>query len=353
MTFDLRKARRKFDPQDMFEAVKSFPEHFHEGWVRAADLKSRHRVLELDHLVVLGMGGSAIGADLLRAYASAASRLPITVVRDYEVPAWIGERTLVIASSYSGDTEETLSALDEVTTRGASVYAITAGGQLLERARRDDLPHIVVPGGLQPRAALGYSFAALLRTAEKLGVVSMAEGEFDEAYRMLSAGAETLAREDSRALEIAGALEGKLPVVYTGPGILKPVGLRWRNQIQENAKQIAYGSAFAELTHNEIMGWEESPQDLRARIAVVVLRDPGDHPKVRSRMDITRELVSPRVGAWVEIDAEGKAPLARMLTTLQLGDFTSVYMALQQGVDPTPVETIQRLKRLLAGDLPA
>jgi glucose/mannose-6-phosphate isomerase len=350
MTFDLRKARRKFDPQDMFEAVRSFPEHFHEGWVRAADLESRHRVLELDHLVVLGMGGSAMGADLLRAYARAASQIPITVVRDYQVPAWIGERTLVIASSYSGDTEETLSALDAVTARGASVYAITAGGQLLERAIRDDLPHIVVPGGLQPRAALGYSVAALLRTAEKIGVVSMDEGEFEESYQLLSEGAEALSREGGRAQEIAAALGGKLPVIYTGSGILEPVGLRWRNQIQENAKQIAYGSAFAELTHNEIMGWEEFPQDLRERIAVVVLRDSGDHPKVRRRMDITRELVSPRAAAWIEIDSEGGSPLARILTTLQLGDFVSVYMALQAGVDPTPVETIQRLKRLLAED---
>lgn len=349
MSKDFAGLRRKLDRGGMLDAIQSFPQHLRDGWVAAADLVPEHRVRDLQHVVVLGMGGSAIGGDLLRAYTRSVSPVPITVVRDYSVPPWVGPGTLVIASSYSGSTEETLSALADATERDAAVYAVTSGGTLLAHAQENDLPHILLPGGMQPRAALGYSFAALLRIADKVGLAEINDDIFERTIEALERASQSLSDpESSLASEIADQLVARLAIVYTGPGLLEPVGLRWRNQIQENAKQMAYGSVFAELNHNEIMGWERAASPLRSRTAVVVLRDPDDHPQIQKRMDATRDLISDRPAVWREVLAEGEAPLTRMLTTLQLGDFVSYFMALRGGVDPTPVDTIQDLKRTLA-----
>lgn len=338
----------RLDPGGMLDAVRSFPDHLEQGWALAAELRAPHRVDGLDHVLVLGMGGSAIGADLLRTYAAPGARVPVSVCRGYGLPGWVNERTLVIASSYSGDTEETLEAFSAAVARGAAIYAVTSGGQLLARAHDMDLPHVVLPGGLQPRAALGYSFAALLRIAETIGLIEPVASELHETTDLLRDGASRLGREGSRAFEIADLIRDRIALVYTGAGLLEPVGLRWRNQFQENAKQLAFGNAFPELNHNEIMGWEHAPEAIRRNFAVIVLRDRDDHPQIGKRMDITRELLAPRTGAWTEHEAREERPLARMLATLQLGDFVSVRRAYDAGTDPTPVETIQRLKRLLA-----
>lgn len=339
----------RLDPDHMFDAVQAFPEHFREGWTRAADVRVRHRATELKQVVIVGMGGSAIGGDLVRTYCRDTAPVPITVVRDYTLPASVGEGTLVIASSYSGGTEETLTAFDEAAVRGAAIYAITSGGELLRRAERDDLPHVVIPGGLQPRAALGYSLGALLRLATKLGLCDVTDTEYNEAMDLVDAGAEAYAdTQANEALDLARALHGKVPIVYTGPGLLQAVGVRWVNQIHENAKQLAFGNVFAELNHNEIMGWEAAPEAVRALLHVVILRDDRDHPQIQKRIDVTRGLLADEAAGWTEFTARGESKLARMLSTIQRGDFTSYYLALLVGVDPTPVETIQQLKRTLA-----
>jgi glucose/mannose-6-phosphate isomerase len=337
------------DPARMFDAVRAFPEHFREGWRRAADFRAEHRAAELTEVVIVGMGGSAIGGDLVRTYCRDSSPVPVSVVRDYTLPASVGKGALVIASSYSGGTEETLAAFEEAARRGASLYVVTSGGELKRRAERDGLPHVVIPGGLQPRAALGYSLGALLRMATKLGLCDVSDAEYTEAVDVVEAGAEAYADTDANeALDLARALEGKVPIVYTGPGLMQAVGVRWANQIHENAKQLAFGNAFAELNHNEIMGWEAAPGAVRARLHVVVLRDPGDHARIQKRIDVTRGLLEDEAAGWTELEARGEGRLARMLSLIQLGDFTSYYLALLVGVDPTPVETIQELKRTLA-----
>jgi glucose/mannose-6-phosphate isomerase len=337
------------DPDHMFDAVRSFPEHFREGWTRAAEFQAKHRASELTEVVIVGMGGSAIGGDLVRTYCRDTAPVPVSVVRDYTLPASVGKGALVIASSYSGGTEETLAAFGEATRRGAATYVITSGGELQERAERDGLPHVVIPGGLQPRAALGYSLGALLRMATKLGLCDVSDAEYSEALALVEAGAEDYADTNANeALDLARKLEGKVPIVYTGPGLLQAVGVRWANQTHENAKQLAFGNVFAELNHNEIMGWEAAPGAVRARLHVVVLRDPGDHPQIQKRIDVTRDLLESEAAGWIEFEARGEGKLARMLSMIQLGDFTSYYLALLVGVDPTPVETIQQLKRTLA-----
>ncbi len=339
----------RLDPKGMFEAIQQFPAHFREGWVRAADLQPRHRADDLSQVVLVGMGGSAIGGDLVRTYARDRATVPFSVIRDYQLPASVGEGTLVIASSYSGGTEETLSAYEDAIARGAAVYVVTSGGELRDLAGQNDLPHVVIPGGMQPRAALGYSLGAVLRIADKLGLCDVHEDEFAEALEVMQARVEALAdTEANEALELARILEGKIPIVYTGPGLMEAVGVRWRNQIHENAKQLAFGNAFAELNHNEIMGWERAPEAVRKLLHIIVLRDVGDHEQVQKRIDVTRDLLGGLAAGWTEFTPEGEGRLARMLSMIQLGDFVSFYLAMLVGVNPTPVETIQQLKRTLA-----
>ncbi|MDX1440139.1 MAG: bifunctional phosphoglucose/phosphomannose isomerase, partial [Rubricoccaceae bacterium] len=300
-------------------------------------------------LVICGMGGSAIGGDLVRTLVEPESQIPILINRSYLLPAWVDDRTLVVVSSYSGGTEETLSAFSEARSRNATIVCITSGGVVLDLAKTERLPHIVIPGGLQPRAALGYSFGPLLRFAAEIGLIDLNPS-------MVSAAAEHARRRayhysdsgGNRAIRLADELRDFIPVVYSGEGLLEAVNLRWRTQIHENAKSLAYGNLFPELDHNEIMSLEAAPTDLTKRIAVLSLRDADDHPQVERRMDITRDILMPALGKWIDIESEGESRLSRMLSLIQLGDWVSFWLAMHLQVDPSPVESIQRLKKLLA-----
>jgi len=338
------------DPQDMRGAITAFPDHLAEGWRRGAAAEEFTLPRRPSGIVVCGMGGSAIGGDLARALAEPEAPVPMQVVRDYAVPGWVGPDALVIASSYSGGTEETLSAFDDARRRGARVIVVASGGEIMERARRDGLDAIEIPGGLQPRAALGYSLGVLLRLGRAAGLLSLPDDDVAGAIAAARANASILGEPDraNPAGEIAGSFDGHLPIIYAGAALTAPIAMRWRTQIHENAKHPAYGNLFPELDHNEIMAFEAGPPELLRRMSVIVLRDEEDHPQVRKRYAATRELVSGEVAAWREVDSAGASRLARMLSLVQLGDWASYWLAARKGVDPTPVETIQGLKRALA-----
>ncbi|MEM8557307.1 MAG: bifunctional phosphoglucose/phosphomannose isomerase [Bacteroidota bacterium] len=346
--FDARLTH--LDPDAMRAAVRAFPDHFREGWSRAASVEGLDwTATDFDAVVVCGMGGSAIGGDLTRTYCEATSPVPTAVVRGYDLPAYVGPKTLVVASSYSGGTEETLSAFQQALDRGATVLCVTTGGTLLDAAKREGLAHVVVPGGLQPRAALGYSFSVLLRLARALGMTDLPDADLDAALDEATARAATYAQTtDNPALELADTLYGKLSVIYSGAGFLEAVNLRWRTQIHENAKAPAVGNLFAELNHNEIMGFEAAPVAISQQMGIVVLRDADDHAQIQKRIDITRGLLEDSVASWTEVESEGTTRLGRMLSLLQLGDSVSFWLAMLQDVDPTPVDTIQALKKTLA-----
>ncbi|MEM1055849.1 MAG: bifunctional phosphoglucose/phosphomannose isomerase [Bacteroidota bacterium] len=335
------------DPQDMRGAIAGFPDHLADGWGRgAAGLGITD---DVKGIVICGMGGSAIGADLVRALSAPDSRVPVVVNRAYGVPGWVGETTLVIGSSYSGGTEETLSAFEAAREAGAKLAAVTSGGTLAEKA--DGYPTITIPGGMQPRAALGYSLGVLLRAFRDGGLLDLSDDDFLTALGHAKERAEAYGLDDrtNLAREVSGALEGKLPVVYTGPGLLEPVGMRWRTQIHENAKHPAYGNVFPELDHNEIMAFEAGPTEVLSRIEILALLDVDDHGQTRRRFEITKGLVARTVSGWREIESEGDNRLDRMLSLVQLGDWVSFWLAMRKGEDPTPVETIQNLKAALAG----
>ena len=334
------------DPQNMRAAIAAFPDHLEEGWTRgaAADAFGLDGSA-IDGVVVCGMGGSAIGGDLVRCLVESTAGVPFVVNRGYGLPAWVGEKTLVIASSYSGGTEETLSALDVARARGARLLAITSGGTLGDAG----LDTVTISGGMQPRAALGYSLGVLLRIARTLGLMNVSDDAMSAALRAARDRAATLGADGSNpASDLAAALDGKLPVVYTGVGLMEAAGMRWRTQIHENAKHPAVGNVLPELDHNEIMGFEAGPAELMDRTVVVALRDAEDHPQVSKRFDVTRELVQDGIAGWHEIAFDEASLLDRVLHAVQLGDWVSFWLAARKDVDPTPVETIQALKRTLA-----
>ena len=346
----LSETLEHLDPGHMYTAIKAFPDHLQEGWIRGAAADAFGYVVDqFDGVVVCGMGGSAIGGDLVRTLIEPECPIPFQSVRNYDLPGWIGEKTLVIVSSYSGGTEETLSAFAQALERGATVVVVTSGGEARARAEKAGLKWIEIPGGLQPRAAVGYSFGVVLRIARAFGMTSVPAEDMAEALKAVRVRTARYAHMGPNpSFDMAEALHEMLPVIYSGVGLLEVVNLRWRTQIHENAKTPAVGHLFPELDHNEIMSFEAAPREIAGRMAVVVLRDRDDHPQVQRRMDITREIVQPYVGAWYEVETEGESRLARMCSLIQLGDWTSFWLAMRQRVDPSPVGSIEQLKGMLA-----
>jgi glucose/mannose-6-phosphate isomerase len=301
-------------------------------------------------VLVCGMGGSAIGGDLAAAWA-APHGVRVAVHRGYGLPAWLDDATLLVFSSYSGNTEETLSAFDAAAARGAARRCIATGGALAARARAAGAPLVRLPAGLQPRAALGHSLVALLVHLHAAGLVPDPVPDLEAAaahLRRLAVewGPEVPAARNA-AKRLARCWHGRLPVLYTGMGLGQPVGVRWKGQIHENAKSFATVGVFPELDHNEIMAWSALPE-LRRNVVLVLLRDRDDGDAIARRMQVTAEILANRIGAIEWIDTIGDSRLERALAAAWLGDWASVYLACLAGVDPTPVAEIEVLKARLA-----
>ncbi len=338
---------RRVDSRNMYDRIAQFPQHFREA--RGINIEGDVVGVSdgIESVVVAGMGGSAIGGDLLKSYAYTEAKSPISVVRGYTLPAIVNDRTLLVVSSFSGHTEETLAVMEQGLQRGSRIVCIASGGEVLDRAGARRLPYIRIPGGMPPRAALGYSFGALLNLANRIGLISVTDTVYSEADALLSELTGLYGDPSgNEALTLAEALAERLPVVYSGSELLDAVGVRLRCQINENSKRLAYGNSFPELNHNEIMGWEDEGT-LPAKVGVIVLRDRDDHPRVQQRIDVTREIVSERAGYWTEVWSRGESRLARMLSLVNFGDWVSLYLAVLLGADPTPIGFIDRLKQAL------
>jgi glucose/mannose-6-phosphate isomerase len=302
-------------------------------------------------IALCGMGGSAIAGDLvLGAYRDRLLR-PMSVVRDYYLPGWIGENTLVILSSYSGDTEETLTCASQALERGALCVAVTSGGKLARFYASEGVPVVPLPPGLQPRAALLRLLVPVAVLLDVVGAVPPLGSDLQEARETIAASVAALGPEvpeaGNPAKQLARALLDAVPLIW-GAELTAPVAYRWRCQMNENAKLPAWSAALPELDHNEIVGLSGTPAPLSELTRLVMLRDPRNHRQVERRFDLTREIVEPQVDSALSITAEGQAPLARMLDLVMLGDYASLYLALLRGVDPGPVEPIERLKARLA-----
>ena len=347
------EALRIVDEGKMLGDMEDLGRHWRHATeiAQAADLADDLRGAR--QIVLAGMGGSAIGGDLLAATVGAEIGIPVIANRGYDLPAFVGPDTLVIAASYSGNTEETLSVVEQAQKVGAKLLCVTTGGELLRACRDDNLPHIAIPTGLQPRCGVLYLFTPVLTALARLGYISAGklQKDGDETATMLLNKAESYAREDGQAFQLARTLHGKMPVLYASSHIGAAV-MRWQTQINENSKMLAHYHLLPEMNHNEIVGWQ-FPTDSVKNMHVLFLRDKDEHKRVGQRLDITEPLIKAEGGAGgvTTVSSEGVSLMTRIFSLIILGDFTSYYLALLNGVDPSPVDRIERFKKLLA-DMP-
>ncbi len=342
---------RRIDKSGMYDLVVGFPKQWEGGREIAEKIELGITASGKKQVVVVGMGGSAIAGDLVRCFSVDQSPVPIIVVRNYTLPASVDQDSIVIVSSFSGNTEETLASFSEALERKATIICIASGGRVKALATEHGLPFIQIPGGMPPRAALGYSLSVLLVVASKLGLVKLTDPDWAESQAILENQTAMYSNpaSDHRAKEIAKVLVPRFPFVYSANGMLEAVNWRWRGQFQENSKMLAAGNVYPELNHNEIMGWESANgSTLHGDLGVIVLRDKDDHSRIQHRMDVTRQLLSSRAGDWIEVSSSGEKPLARMVSLINLGDWVSLYLAYLRDVDPTPIGLIDRLKDELA-----
>jgi glucose/mannose-6-phosphate isomerase len=338
---------RRIDKSGMLQFSVEAPKHYRDA-ARLAD-KINASYPKPDNVIVAGMGGSGIGGELLKDYTRNQTPIPIEVNKDYTLPAYADNGSLVIVVSYSGDTEESLSSFLDALKKKCMVYCITSGGSLLEHAEKLNVPSLRVPAGMPPRAALPYLLVPQLMLLERLGLASGVSENLSEATRVL----EKVSRENmpekptsvNPSKSLASGTGGTVPIIY-GFGIYRGVAQRWKTQFNENAKVPAKWEVFSELDHNEVVGWQEAGA-LAKSFSTIFLRDQNEPAEIRSRIETTKMLM-PRASKQFEVWSQGTGTLARMLSAILVGDFTSVYLAVLRGVDPTPVQTIVTLKKKLA-----
>jgi glucose/mannose-6-phosphate isomerase len=336
----------KLDRQNMLAEIDHLPDQLKSAWELGQSL-SLPENKGFRQVIIPGMGGSAIGADLLAAFISSDCKIPVMVQRDYGLPAWAnGPETLVIASSHSGNTEETLEAFTAALANKCSLMAIATGGKLAELAEQANIPLWKFEHTGQPRAAVGFSFGLLLAAFTRLGLISTHSGELSEAIAAMKKQQEALKAEvpatDNPAKQLAGELVDRWVNVYAS-GCLAPVARRWKTQINEIAKAGAGFEFLPEADHNALAGLL-NPADILARTVTLFLHAPSDHPRNHLRLDLTRHGFTVESLTTDVYEAMGESRLAHIWTALHFGDYTSYYLAMAYGRDPTPVEALEKFK---------
>jgi glucose/mannose-6-phosphate isomerase len=332
------------DPAGMLSTVGELGSHCRIG--HATGRGAGVGRFEVRAVVFCGMGGSGVAGDVLRALYADRFGVPIVVVRGAELPAFCGPETFVIASSYSGGTSETLAAFDDATRRGCLAVAIASGGPLAERA---GAATVRVPGGLMPRAAFGLMVFAAVGLVESAGLlpdidadVAAAADELDGVVETLAPSVPTAVNEAKR---VAVEIGSRMPIVWGEEGLAATAAVRWKTQMNENAKVPAMASALPELDHNEVVGWTRGTGD---PFAVVALRHEGERADDAARFAPSLEIAAASGAGTLEVWARGGCALSRFLSLVAIGDHASTYLAALRGVDPTPIDAIARLKRALA-----
>jgi glucose/mannose-6-phosphate isomerase len=345
------KSFPKVDRSDLLGRVERFALDLAQGWgnARKAAPSFRKGGRYVSSVILAGMGGSAISGEIVADSFRQAMPVPMVVVQDYELPAFARRETLVIASSYSGGTEESLSMFEDAVRRGCRVVGITSGGKLKARLTEEGLPCFSLPEGIQPRAAMPFLLPPVVEVLDRAELIAGAPS-MEESVRVAAEIVRSCARgrpsRQNKAKRLASSLSGGTPVVFA-EGVLRAAALRWRTQFNENPKVIARDDVFPASNHNDINAWGGDP---RARdFRVVILRDPKGRERTARRVELTKKLaLRGNAGSVVEFEARGQSALARSISAVVFGDLVSVYMAIGKGVDPTPVDVIRRLKDELA-----
>jgi glucose/mannose-6-phosphate isomerase len=344
------KLIKEGDKSGMGERLLNFHSQCETAVSIARNLEFPFYAEGIENIVISGMGGSAVGGNILTSYLNRSLKIPCVVNRNYLLPGFAAEKTLTIIISYSGNTEETLSSLNDGYKRGSKIIAIASGGAAEEFCSEKGIPLIKIRRGMQPRESLGYLFFPLLILMEKIGFVEGQEKEISETIEMLKILSKSYSPEmietenDAKMLSIA--IHGKIPLIYGVQDITDSIALRWKCQFNENSKVPAFCSVFPELNHNEIEGWDMH-HEFGYKFFIIILRSEDENDRISRQIEITKSLLSDRVSGLREVWGKGKGRLSEIFSLIYLGDFASYYLAILNGVDPTPVRNIERLKKQL------
>jgi len=343
-TIDDKDLPSSLDKQRMISVLDRFPDQCSSAIEQGEgfELLPKQRI---DKVVVCGMGGSAVAGDLVKRF----SRFPFFTNRSYIPPVFTDRYTLLVAISYSGNTAETLSALSRGIEAGASILVIASGGQLERISNAQDLPFLKIPSGYQPRAAMGYLTLPLLATLSRIGLLKEI-GPWDALLAGLAQVKDRctlgIPTDENPAKRLAETLVGQVPIVYGTVGNTDVVAMRFKTQFNENAKQPAFWNAFPELNHNELVALVRA--DLLPNQHVLLLENAYDLPENRDRMEITASLLEKNAVPCTKVSADGESELAQVFSQIYFGDYVSYYLAILNGVDPTPVAPIEEFKKALA-----
>ena len=336
------------DRSGMLELVDKLPDMMEEGW-SASETVNIPDPGKIGNLVISGMGGSAISGDIVSLILRGKADFPVFVNRNYGCPKFVSGGTLFLAVSYSGNTEETLSAFKEAVKAGAKIISISSGGELKELSKKNKIPIIEIPKGLPPRAALGYLLSAILGALNTAGAGAF-KTDLNETIRSLKRlakkyGAPCALRENE-VKQMAKRLHGKTPVILASDRTSYAAGLRWKTQLSENSKITSMLSVFPEMDHNDIVNFSFLKKGSH-NYSFVILRDEADPERMKKRIEVTKSLISGNTGGITEVWSQGASPLERTMSLIIYGDYLSVYLAVLSGTDPTPVDIIEKLKKEL------
>jgi len=336
------------DSVGMFDLAAALPEQVAAAAILGAEVDGLPDHDDIEHVVVLGMGGSGVAGDILTAVAAPFMPVPVTVVKGYEAPSSIGDGTLCFAISYSGNTEETLEAAQAAAAAGARMVVLSSGGELGALARTWDAPHIVLPECPMPRAGVGSVSIPPLIVLERVGLFPGATQYVADAVDQLARRRDKLIVDGGPAQRLAREIGRTMPVAYGGDALGAAAAYRFKCQVNENAKAPAFWAAVPEMAHNEICGWGQHGDITRQVMTVVRFRHGFEHPQVSRRFDLTYDLIDEVVHAIVDIEAEGEGALAQLFDLVLQGDFVSLHLAVDAGVDPGPIPVLLDLKAALA-----
>jgi glucose/mannose-6-phosphate isomerase len=342
-------AMRAADPSGMLGLVSELADHCREGYRLGRATEGLPSADDLTAVAFCGMGGSAVAGDVVRALYAARLHLPVTVIRTPELPAWCGPHSLVVVSSYSGNTAESLTLFAEAVARGCRIIVVTSGGELAQRASELAVGTVMVPARFMPRAAVGYLALGVLGALESVGLVPSVAADLDETLgelsRILEVNGSAVPATSNPAKTLALRIGERFPVVWGAEGLAATAAYRWKTQFNENAKVPAFWGSLPEVDHNEVVGWAEGAG---RSFFLVALRHDGEHDEVAARFPLSIEIARSSGIEAEEIWASGVSGLSRLFELVLHGDLVSTYHAIARGVDPTPIDAIARLKRALA-----
>ena len=340
---------KNIDKENMFDSIWNFPENIKDAIALGDSLIPKNSYDNIQNIIIAGMGGSAIGGDVVSVLESSNIKIPLMVCRDYSLPNWANQNTLVICSSYSGNTEETLSIFNQSLNLGAKVCGITTGGILLKQLKEFEKDYIIIPSGLQPRAAIAYSFIPIIKFLEKLCII---ESDFNlwiqKTLISLKENRDLYINQDDNnpVYRLAKNIYNKIPIIYSDNSTMRVNGVRLKGQICENAKMLAYCNDLPELNHNEIVGWENNKNILES-LCVIWLKDYADNRRTKYRQKISQSILEEMNIDQYFIEVKGESFQERFLHMMFYGDWLSFWCAILHHTDPSPVEKIIRLKEEL------